>query len=284
VVDDADMGITHVVRGDDHLSNVPKQMLLQALLGLPTPVYAHLPLILGSDRARLSKRHGATKLDEFKQHGILPEALVNYLARLGWGFGDQEIFAKQELIEKFTLDKVNKTAAVFDYQKLQWLNKHYCQQLSQLEWLNHLQGIAGRSLQHCQPAVALLTAKSAEARDVLDALIYFESENFPFDAQAVEKHLAPAHVKAHLQKLADIFEALPILEPVATEAALRQLAESLGVKAAQLIHPLRVVLTGRAVSPGIFDVIAVLGKLKVIGRLRRFLDGSTGPSSGTAPN
>ena len=271
VIDDADMGVTHVIRGDDHLSNVPKQMLLQALLDLPTPVYAHLPLILGPDRTRLSKRHGATKLDEFKQQGILPAAMINYLSRLGWGFGDQEIFSLGELVEKFDLDRVNKTAAVFDYQKLQWLNKHYLQQLTSAELLAHLEAMNGRTLQHLAPAIALLALKSAETKDILDNLIYFESDEYPTDPSAATKHLSAPETRERMQHLLDRLSGLENFEPTAIETALRSLAEQLKIKAGDLIHPLRVILTGRGVSPGIFELSSVLGRTQSLNRLARWL-------------
>ncbi|HEY8468562.1 MAG TPA: glutamate--tRNA ligase [Longimicrobiales bacterium] len=301
VSDDIEMGITHVIRGDDHISNTPKQILLYQALGRPTPVFAHVPMILGPDGKRLSKRHGATAIGEYREQGLLPWAMVNFLALLGWSPGtDEEIFTTAELIERFSLEGINKKSAVFDPQKLEWLNGQHMSR-TPAERLEPLvterlvaAGLASEAVLKERRGwyLSLIDLLKVRARSlntlVEQARPYFE-EAIQYDAEAVRKHWADgAETRARLAALRDRFAGLsdPDWEPAGLERELRGLADELGVGAGKLIHPLRVALVGTAVSPGIFDVLAVMGRERTLRRLDAAISvlersaASTGPESG----
>jgi len=279
VVDDVEMAITQVVRGDDHISNTPKQVLLYEALGAPVPEFAHVPLILGPDKKRLSKRHGATAVGEYETQGYLPEAMVNFLALLGWSpGGNQEVFTRDELVARFSLDGISGGNAVFNTEKLDWFNQQHLIRLANDDVLRRLQPALleaglwrdslttteadwiGRVLDLLKPRVRRLT-------DLVEPLRIFLTDTVVFDEAAVVKHLGP-DVRGHLAAWADRITELPSLEPAATEAALRALAEARSIKAGVLIHGSRVAVTGQAVSPGLFDVLHLIGKDRVVARLR----------------
>jgi glutamyl-tRNA synthetase len=266
VVDDADAGITHVVRGADHYSNTPKQMLIQQAMGAPTPVYAHLPLLHGPDGKKLSKRHGATSVQDLRDRGYLPEAVINYLALLGWGYDDETtFFTVEELKERFTLERVSKAPAVFDEQKLRWMNGRYLRELSVEELTPRLEELTGHS--GLREAVAITQDKISTLDEFWPlARSFFEGP--ADDPEAREKVLgAPGAMDA----LAEVREALAGLPAPWTEEeverTLREAADRSGRKAKQLFQPLRVALTGTTVSPGIFETVALLGRDEALARV-----------------
>lgn len=283
VIDDALMEISHVIRGDDHISNTPRQILIYQALGLELPAFAHIPMILGPDHTRLSKRHGATSVSQYRDEGYLPEALVNYLALLGWSYdGTQQIFAREELVAKFTLDKVSKNPAVFDQVKLTWMNGLYIKEaglarLTELA-LPYLQaaGLAGENpavaeQAYIQSVVGAVQDKIKLVSQVAEFADYFFSDDFTVTEEGFRKHLSKDYVPDALAGLARRFAALSDFSEAETERALREYSDELGFKAAALIHPLRVALTGRTVSPSIFTVVGLLGKEKVMQRIERAL-------------
>jgi glutamyl-tRNA synthetase len=281
VVDDLDMRITHVIRGADHLSNTPKQVLLYDALAAAPPIFAHVPLILGSDRTRLSKRHGATSVGLYAEEGFLPEAFRNFLALLGWSAGsDDEFLTTPELVSRFTLAGVSHTNGIFDRAKLEWFNSQYLQRLpvgdllpyvkAELQrsaiWQNAWDGPEREWFSH---TVDLLRPRTRLLPDFSHWARAFFSDDFDFDSEARAKFWKDPKVSDLLAKLADALDALPEWNHDACDHALRALAETAGVKAGLLINATRVAIVGRAVAPPLFDTMVVLGKSRVISRLRR---------------
>jgi glutamyl-tRNA synthetase len=274
VADDVTMKITHVIRGNDHLSNTPKQILCYEALGYPRPAFAHIPMILGPDRSRLSKRHGATSVLAFREEGFLPEAMVNYLARLGWAHGDQEVFGREDLVRLFALDEVGAAGAIFDRTKLEWLNGHWIRSLSAAELATRWEaflvaaGCGGRR----DPAVlAGMAASLAERAKTLVDLT--EQGRFYFERPAAHepealRKLAAAGVAPRLDRLVDALGHLPAWDEPTLEAALRGLATELRVKLVDLAQPVRLALTGRTASPPIFAMMALLGRDETLARVR----------------
>ncbi len=273
VVDDATMNITHVIRGDDHINNTPKQILLYEALGYSVPSFAHLPMILGADRTRLSKRHGATSVTAYREMGYLPEALVNYLARLGWSYGDQEIFTREELVDKFSLESVGKSSGIFNPEKLLWLNHHYIKEspTERLvpEFLRHLErlGVDGSRDERVPVIIETLKERAKTLGQMAeDALFYFK-EDVTYEEKAARKFLTPD--KAELFRM--LIERLASLDPFTRDAiqdafdsVLREKRLGLG----KLAQPVRVALTGTTVSPGIFETIEALGRKRTVKRLK----------------
>ena len=283
VVDDIDMRITHIIRGADHLSNTPKQVLIYLALGAAPPIFAHVPLILGPDRTRLSKRHGATSVGSYKDEGFLPEAFRNFLALLGWSPGDDsEYIRTPELIERFALSGVSRTNAVFDRPKLEWFNTQYLQKppvedllpyveaelkragLWQDRWAGPDRAWFARAVDLTRPRTRFLSDFSGWARA-------FFTDDFDYDPEAREKFWKDERLPALLGKLADALAALPEWNHDACDAALRGIAAAEGVKAALLINATRVAIVGRAVAPPLFETMVVIGKDRVVARLRRAL-------------
>jgi len=279
VSDDVEMKITHVVRGDDHISNTPKQILLYRAMGAALPQFAHVPLILGPDKKRLSKRHGATSVTEYARGGYLPEAMMNFLALLGWSpGGDREIFTRDELVAAFALEGISGGNAVFNPEKLDWFNQQHLMRLAPDElalrvkpsfeaagqWRDEFLGDRRAwffaVLDLFRPRAKRLDDFAAQSR-------FFFVETLDYDAAAVEKHLRAPDMDEHLAALEAAFASLDTFDPVAIEAALRAVADARGVKAASLIHAVRVVVTGKTVSPGLFDVLSLLGRARVRERL-----------------
>jgi glutamyl-tRNA synthetase len=278
VVDDIDMEITVVARGDDHLSNTPKHILLFRAFGAEPPVFAHLPLILGSDRKRLSKRTGATSAEEYRDLGVVPAALFNFLTLLGWSPGDdRELISLAQAAELFDLSDVNKAPAVFDPEKLLWMNGQYLMQMSVDEIYPHLVPFLGespRSIDELRPYLELQKSRSRTLRDLAESLTPYliDDDALEYEADAVKKHLKGAELAARLSELRGTLETVEPFDVVATEAALRALAESHGLGAGKLIHPLRLALTGRGSSPPVFDVAVALGRARSVMRLQRLID------------
>jgi glutamyl-tRNA synthetase len=283
VVDDIDMRISHIIRGADHLSNTPKQVLIYQALGATPPVFAHVPLILGPDRTRLSKRHGATSVGSYADEGFLPEAFRNFLALLGWSPGDDsEYLRTPELIDRFTLSGVSRTNAVFDRAKLEWFNTQYLQKPPVEELLPYVEaelkraGIwreewAGSQREWFARTVDLIRPRTRLLRDFSRWARAFFSDDFDYDAEARAKFWKDERVPALLGKLADALAALPEWNHDACDRALRSLAEAEGVKAGLLINATRVAIVGRAVAPPLFDTMVALGQERVVERIRRAL-------------
>ncbi|HEX2061309.1 MAG TPA: glutamate--tRNA ligase, partial [Thermoanaerobaculia bacterium] len=277
VVDDVDMGITHVARGDDRLSNTPKHIVLFRAFGAEVPVFAHLPLILGSDRKRLSKRTGATSAEEYRDLGIVPAALFNFLTLLGWNpGGDRELITRDEAAQVFDLSDVNKAPAVFDPEKLLWMNGQYLMRMTADEIYTHLVPFLGdtvRSLEELRAVIDLNKTRARTLREFADLMTPFfaDDESIDYEPEAVKKHIKGDELAARLGELHDVLAQTEPFDVTTSEAALRRLAESRGISAGKLIHPLRLALTGRGASPPIFDVAVVLGKERTLRRLRRLI-------------
>jgi glutamyl-tRNA synthetase len=278
VVDDIDLAITHVARGDDHLSNTPKHVVLFRAFGAVVPLFAHLPLILGGDRKRLSKRSGATSAEEYREMGIVPEALFNFLTLLGWSPGEnRELFTPEEATRWFDLSDVNKAPAVFDPEKLIWMNGQYLMRMTAGQIYPHLVPFLGdnpRSVEELRPIIELHKMRVRTLRDLAEQMaIYFvDDDAIEYDPEAVKKHIKGDDLAARLSALHETLAATEPFDVTTTEAALRRLAESEGVSAAKLIHPLRLALTGKGASPPVFDVVVLLGKERSLGRLRRLIE------------
>lgn len=280
VVDDIGMRITHVIRGADHISNTPKQILLYRALGADLPVFAHVPLILGPDKTRLSKRHGATSVMAYQEQGIVPEAFRNFLALLGWSPGtDQEMFDDAELIQAFSLEGISKANAVFNQDKLAWFNAQYLSRLPHDRLVEYLKpefikaGLWRDSLEKeerawFQSLIDLFRPRAKVLQDFPRQARIFLVDEIEYDAAAVEKFLNNSKVRQDLLALAARLELLPEFTLQSTEETVRSLAQELGVKAGVLINAARVALTGQAAAPGIFDVMTLLGRERTIARLR----------------
>jgi glutamyl-tRNA synthetase len=276
VVDDVTMKITHVIRGDDHLNNTPRQIQIYRAFGFEPPQFAHLPMILGSDKTKLSKRHGATAVTEYKDLGYLPEALMNYLARLGWSSGDQEVFSIAELIEKFTLDNIGKAPAVFNPEKLVWLNHHYIQQadhgrlaglvLDLLRKDSVIQEGKEPDAAWMQKLVKILAERSHTLVEMKTSALPFIQDSIEMDEKAKAKHLTP-DIAPLLTELAGKLKTLEPLIHDEIEKVFNEIVTAKGMKLGKLAQPVRVALTGGTVSPGIFDVIEVMGREKVVSRI-----------------
>ena len=278
-VDDIDMRITHIVRGDDHISNTPKHVLLFNALGAPLPVFAHVPLILGGDKKRLSKRHGATSVMEYERQGYLSDALVNFLALLGWSPGDdREIMSRRELIDSFKLEGITGSNAVFDVAKLDWMNGQYMARMPLEQLTNAVvpllvadglwpagapaDGWLLRLIELLRPRAKRLTDFVVQARPFL-------LETVEYEPQAVKTHLSVPGLSEHVTALVRALrEVVPFDEPH-VETAVRQTAEQHDIKAAPLIHATRVAVTGRTASPGLFEVLVLLGRERTVARLEQ---------------
>ncbi len=276
VVDDVDMKITHIVRGDDHLNNTPKQIQLYQAFGYEVPEFAHLPMILGSDKTRLSKRHGATSVLAYREMGYLPEALLNYLVRLGWSHGDQEIFTRDELIRHFSFDSVGKAAAVFNPEKLLWLNSQYMMNTSPdvlaemvMPFLIGEEIVSeGEQIDRewLARAIDTLKERSKTLVDLAKSLRYYISIDVKYDQKAKDKFLNEKTLP-YLGDLRHRLDTLNEFSHAALEQLFRSVTETHGIKLGALAQPVRVAVTGGAESPGIFDVLEVLGKEKTLKKL-----------------
>jgi len=272
VVDDAEMGINLVIRGDDHINNTPRQILMYQALGYPVPEFAHVPMILGADKTRLSKRHGATSVMAYREMGFLPEAMVNYLVRLGWSHGDQEIFSMEELIEKFSLENVGKSAGVFNPDKLLWLNAHYIKsgdpsRLGSLlkEYLA-ARGVDAGEGPELPAVVRTLQERSRTMVEMAEGAAFYFVREFSYDAEATAKFLT-ADKKPVLEALVGGLEASTEFDERAIEEVFASVLGEFGLKLGKVGPTVRVALTGGTVSPGIYEVMAVLGKSESLRRL-----------------
>lgn len=277
VIDDIDMRVSHVIRGDDHLANTPRQIQLYQAFDHPLPQFGHVPLILGTDKARLSKRHGATSVTAYRDMGYLPEAVNNYLVRLGWSHGDEEIFSRAELIEKFSLESVGKAAGVFNPEKFLWLNTHYlkARPLSQLakdiEPFLQAKGYPAPAEQAwLEKMIATLIERAKTLAELVDKAEFYFVEPLTIDAKAAQKFLT-AEAKAPLRALTTKLRELPDFSEPTIEAAFSATLQEQNLQMGKLAQPARVALTGTTVSPGIHEVIAVLGRERTLQRLENAL-------------
>ena len=280
VIDDALMGITHVIRGDDHVNNTPRQVPLFEALGYPPPRFAHLPMILGADKSRLSKRHGATSVLAYQEMGYLPEALVNYLVRLGWSHGDQEIFSIREMTEKFSLDNVQSSAAVFNPDKLLWLNAEYIKQsdpkrvaqllIPFLEQQGYDRKGPVQPQGGIEAVVPHLQERAKTLVEMVDWTAPFITEPVVMDEAAATKFLTPT-IATSLKKFADRVAAVSTLSRETVDPVIQSVLEEDGLKMGKFAQPLRVALTGRTFSPGIHEVMELLGKERTIQRIEKAL-------------
>lgn len=277
VIDDWEMGITHVVRGEDHINNTPRQINILKALGAPVPDYAHVSMILGDDGQKLSKRHGAVSVMQYRDDGYLPQAVLNYLVRLGWSHGDQEVFSVDEMIQLFSLDNISKSASAFNTEKLNWLNQHYMKTLP-------TEDVAKYAQWHCDdqnidtsngPALSDVIAIQAERVDTLKELVsistYFYGEFEDFDANAAKKHLRPV-AKANLIAVQQKLSALSSWTPQSIQQAINETAEELAVGMGKVGMPLRVAVTGGGNSPSLDVTLALLKQTQVVQRIDRAVE------------
>mgnify|MGYP001772721231 CR=1 FL=1 len=276
VIDDITMGITHIIRGDDHISNTPKQLMIYRALGVEPPAFAHIPMVLGPDGARLSKRHGARSILEYREEGYLPQAVVNYLARLGWGYGDQEYFSMDELIEKFDLSRVNLSPARFDPDKMLAFNAYWIRTLETREILTHLKPfLKNYPLEKYSEdyLVAILEGVKPRVKtlkEMAEMIDFYLLEDIEPEEKAREKYLTEK-IKPLFLKLISAMDSLSFEDEKKLEEEFRALAEAEGLKLKDLAQAIRVALTGRTVSPPLFEVMKLLGKERVKRRLERAL-------------
>lgn len=274
VVDDLTMAITTIIRGDDHVMNTPKQILLYNALNAALPVFAHVPMVLGSDRTRLSKRHGATSVTAYRDAGLLPDAFVNFLARLGWSFGDQEFFKRIELIEKFSLDRIGKSAGIFDPVKLQALNADHIKAASpevigpQLLPFLKAAGWDAEDNDYLHRIIPTLQPRCKTLQEMADQAHFYYRDTIEYDEKASKKFLK-GNVYEPLKSLKSKLEALNDFSEQSLESVFMELLESFEIKLGKIAQPVRVALTGTSVSPGIFEVIGVLEKQRVLPRLEK---------------
>jgi glutamyl-tRNA synthetase len=272
VVDDMTMKINTILRGDDHVSNTPKQILLYRAFGHPLPVFGHLPMVLGPDKTRLSKRHGAMSVTEYRDMGFLPDAMLNYLVRLGWSHGDQEFFEREELITKFSLEHIGKSAGVFDLDKLHALNADHMRALLPealgerlLPFLSR-EGIDTECDDRLEAVVTALAPRSKTLCDMATAARFFYSDTVAYEEKAARKFLKIAALEP-LSVLVEGLTPLETFDEVSLETVFRETMEKTGLKLGKIAQPVRVALTGSSASPGIFEVIAILGKERTLKRL-----------------
>jgi len=276
VIDDADMKITHVIRGDDHISNTPKQIAIYEALNFPIPKFAHIPLIMGPDGGRLSKRHGATSIMEYRQMGYLPDALVNFLALMGWApGGDREILPVKDIIKEFTLEKVNKTSAIFSIDKLNWLNGQYIKDKDSKELLELLLpilskgGIIGEDFdrEKLLRLVELYKVRMKVLTEFADHVSIFYSDRIEYDPKGVEEHLKKEGAKNILSDWRSKVSSVGNFNAATLEENCKALAAELGIKPARIIHSTRMAISGRTTGAGLFETMEVMGKDTVLKRL-----------------
>lgn len=277
VVDDLDMEITHVIRGDDHLNNTPRQINILRALGHEPPRYGHVPMILGDDGARLSKRHGAVSVMQYREQGFLPEALLNYLVRLGWSSGDQEIFSLDEMISLFDISDVNKAASAFNTEKLLWLNQHYIKAASPLRIAHLLSPHIGRlGIDPIKGPNLVEVAEAQQERaktlvEMADISAFFYQDFEQFDGQAAKKNLRPV-AREGLEKMREALDALDDWSPEALHQVVADVSERLGLKMGKVAQPLRVAVVGRAASPGIDVTLYLVGRDACLRRIDKALE------------
>lgn len=276
VIDDWEMGITHVVRGEDHINNTPRQINIFNALGAPIPEYAHVAMILGDDGKKLSKRHGAVSVTEYRDQGYLPQAVLNYLVRLGWSHGDQEIFSLEEMIQFFKLSDINKAASAFNTDKLNWLNQHYMKSLpaadvaQELAWQFQQQGLEVKQDKKLETIVSLQADRVKTLKEMATVSRYFYEDYQEFDEGAAKKHLRPVS-KEVLEHILQEFAAIQVWEPEAIQAAISRTCTALEVGMGKVGMPLRVAVTGGGNSPSLDQTLALLSAEQVQARIQKAL-------------
>ena len=273
VVDDLTMGINTIIRGDDHVMNTPKQILLYEAFGTSLPIFAHVPMVLGSDRTRLSKRHGATSVTAYRDMGILPDAFVNYLVRLGWSYGDQEFFTRSELVTKFSMENLGRSAGVFDQDKLMAINADHIQSMSAKDLIAPLtpfladHGYAVSDSANLEKIITTLQPRSKTLKEMADMSLFYFQEKIVYDEKAAKKFLKPAAIEP-LQILSTELDNLETFDEAELEGAFKRVMAQTGLKLGKIAQPVRVALTGRTASPGIFEITEIIGKEQVQSRLQ----------------
>ncbi|WP_296970298.1 glutamate--tRNA ligase [Tepidanaerobacter sp. EBM-38] len=281
VVDDNAMKMTHIIRAEEHLSNTPKQIQTYLALGYEIPKFAHVPMILAPDRSKLSKRHGATSVEEFRDQGYLAESIINYLTLLGWSpEGTEEIFDMDKAIREFTLERVNKTAAIYDVKKLTWINGHYMRELD-LEYITEQtipfmikKGIiteeeARDNFDYIKKVVEISRDRAKTLDELADTISFFFKDVTEYEEKGVKKHFSKENAAKLLTLGAEALEKLEDFTHDKTEETFRNITADMGLKAAEIIHPTRLAITGRTVGPGLFDIIVLLGREKTVERMRK---------------
>jgi len=277
VVDDISMGINTIIRGDDHVMNTPKQILLYRALESPLPVFGHVPMVLGNDRTRLSKRHGAMSVTAYRDMGYLPDAFINYLARLGWSYGDQEFFTREELIEKFSLENIGRSAGIFDIEKLRALNADHIMASEPQELIAPLgpffssRGYDIRQCASIESIIKTLQPRSKTLEDMAADALFYLQDSIEYEEKAARKFLKPAALEP-MQQLTAELEDIDTFQQAELETAFKNVMEKTGLKLGKIAQPVRVALTGRTASPGIFEIIEIIGKDKVIARLKQAVE------------
>lgn len=275
VVDDLEMGVTHIIRGDDHVNNTPKQILIYKALGVELPLFGHVPMILGPDKKKLSKRHGALSVTAYKEMGFLPEAMVNYLVRLGWSYKDEEIFSIEDLIHKFSIENLGASACVFDVDKLTWLNSHYIKEAEISRLVKIIQEhIPEQFLPvdsgYLEKIIPLLQPRAGTMREMAQMADFFlmGDDELVYDEKAAVKFLT-ADTKSHLQEISFRLKELSTFDQASLEQIFKEYIQDKDIKFKVIAQPLRVAITGRTASPGLFETMEVLGKERVLNRLNR---------------
>jgi len=277
VVDDITMRVTHVIRGEDHIPNTPRQLLIYEALNVTPPRFAHMPLMLGKDRAKLSKRHGALPALAYREQGFLPQAMANYLARLGWSHGDQEIFSREELINFFTLDQVTKSPGIFDEEKLLWLNSHYLKEMPASELARALtpflaaQGITEPDQDYLARVVPTLSARCKTLVEMAAAARFYFLDPRPYEEKAAKKFLTLTAAPI-LKEIAALLASLPDPSEEALNRLFTDLAQTTGQKMTNLAQPVRVALTGKTASPGLYEIIHILGRKEALRRINHAIE------------
>ncbi len=283
VVDDITMNVNTILRGDDHISNTPKQILLYQALEAPVPAFGHLPMVLGRDKTRLSKRHGAMSVTAYREMGYHPDAVINYLVRLGWSHGDQEFFTRRELIERFDLTHVGKSAGVFNPNKLLALNAEHIRAASDADLADRLlpfleeKGMAAQPGEYLLGVVKTLKQRSKTFVEMADGAAFYFNDKIVYDEKAAEKFLKPEIIEP-MKRILEGIEKTERFDEASLEAVFGSVMEAAGLKFGAIAQPVRVALTGRTVSPGIFEMMEVLGKPQVVSRLKeavRYITGRT---------
>ena len=286
VIDDALMKITDVMRGDDHISNTPKQIVIYEALGFDVPKFAHIPMIMGEDHAKLSKRHGAASVMEYRKMGYIPEALVNYIAHLGWSSGsNREIFSVEEIAKEFTLDKISKHAAVFSMEKLNWFNSEYLKKmpidsltkmllpfLKEANYIENEENLSPAKNEYIKEVLKLMQGRIKNFSQFIDYADYFFVDKINIEPQAFDSVLNKEGVPGILQALEEKLSAIKCWDEESIENAVRKVASSLQIKGGQIIHPTRVALSGKKVGPGLFELMVVLGQDKTVKRLKKAIE------------
>jgi glutamyl-tRNA synthetase len=281
VIDDITMGINTIIRGDDHVNNTPKQIMIYNALGKKLPVFGHVPMVLGSDRTRLSKRHGAMSVTEYREMGYLPDAFINYIVRLGWSYGDQEFFTREELVEKFSLENIGRSAGIFDLDKLLALNADHIKLSPPSKITKHLApflkklGFETEEGPFIEGVIKTLNARSKTLKEMAESAAFYFQESVSYDKDAAAKFFTPDSLKT-MKMLIESLESVQLFDEKSLESVFIKIMEATGLKLGKIAQPVRLALTGKTVSPGIFEILSVLGKEKSLERLRRaasFMEG-----------